>query len=96
MLKVEKFEDGEFKVFKARGKDIMVARVEGKYYAVEDKCTHMGCKLSEGTLNDDAIECPCHGSMFDLKTGKVLKGPAKKALKSFKIKASGDDLLIDV
>ncbi len=84
------------KGFKAGGKDILFVNLKGKYFGLDNSCTHMGCDLSEGSLQGESVECPCHGSIFDIKTGKVLKGPAKKAAAVFKVKIEGGDLLVDV
>jgi nitrite reductase/ring-hydroxylating ferredoxin subunit len=84
------------KLVKVKGKDIVIFNMEGKYFAIEDKCTHMGCSLSEGTVKGKSIECPCHGSAFDIKSGKVVKGPAKKDEKTFEVKTEGGQLLVNV
>jgi 3-phenylpropionate/trans-cinnamate dioxygenase ferredoxin component len=89
-------EEGKMKSFKAKGKEVLIAKLESKHYALENKCTHMGCSLSDGTIKNGRIECPCHGSIFDIKTGKVLKGPASKSVAMFKVKVENDALLIDM
>jgi nitrite reductase/ring-hydroxylating ferredoxin subunit len=77
------------------GELVLLANVDGKHYAIGGRCTHMGCKLSDGTLKENGVvECPCHGSNFDLKTGDVIKGPAAKPEPSFQVKVEGDNLLI--
>ena len=81
----------------AGGKSILVANVDGTYYAIGDKCTHRGCKLSEGTLKENGIvQCPCHGSNFDVKTGNVVKGPAKTPEPTYQAKVEKDDILINI
>lgn len=81
----------------AGAKQILVANVDGKYYAIGDKCTHRGCKLSGGTLKENGVvECPCHGSNFDVKTGDVVKGPAKTPEPVFQVKVEKDDILADI
>lgn len=82
--------------FKIGGKEILVVNLNGKYFAIGNKCTHMGCKLSESVLKGDSIECICHGSTFDIKTGKVLKGPAKSPEPVFKVKVEGNEILVEV
>jgi nitrite reductase/ring-hydroxylating ferredoxin subunit len=73
------------------------ANVDGKYYAIGDKCTHRGCKLSGGTLKGSGVVgCPCHGSNFDVKTGNVVKGPAKTSEPAFQVKVEKDDVLVDI
>jgi nitrite reductase/ring-hydroxylating ferredoxin subunit len=76
------------------GQKIVVANVSGAYYAVGNICTHRGCKLSEGTLNGEKVQCPCHGSTFDITTGAVIKGPASNPERSFKVRVDGDAILV--
>ena len=76
------------------GQKVVVANVNGSYYAIGNICTHRGCKLSEGTLNGQQIQCPCHGSIFDAKTGAVVRGPAQSPEKSFQVKVDGDAVLV--
>ncbi len=68
------------------GKKILLANVGGKYYAIGNRCTHMGCMLDEGTLTGEKLQCVCHGSIFNVTTGAVLKGPAKRPEPSYKAK----------
>jgi len=55
---------------------VLLARVGSQIYALSDTCTHLGCSLSEGSLDGCSIRCKCHGSEFSLETGEVLNGPA--------------------
>ena len=57
---------------------ICIVNVEGKYYAIGNVCTHLGGPLDEGTLEGYDVECPWHGSKFDVRTGKPTKPPARK------------------
>lgn len=89
-------EPGSMKSVELDGKEIFLANVGGKYYAIGNRCTHMSCLLSDGDLRGENVTCSCHGSTFDLKTGNVLKGPAKKPEPVYKVKVEGNDVLIDV
>ncbi|MFH1229652.1 MAG: non-heme iron oxygenase ferredoxin subunit [Candidatus Aenigmatarchaeota archaeon] len=88
--------DGEIKNFKLNRKEILISKINGEYYAVDNECTHMGCSLSEGTVKGNKIECPCHGSVFDLKTGKVIRGPANKPATVFDIKVYKGKLMVNL
>jgi nitrite reductase/ring-hydroxylating ferredoxin subunit len=79
---------------KVDDKEILIANLAGKYYAIGNNCTHRGCKLSEGILKGSSVQCPCHGSTFDIKTGNVLKGPANKPENVFQVKVEGDKILV--
>ena len=78
------------------GKSILIANVSGEYYAIGDICTHMGCNISDGVLDGEAVHCPCHGSTFNIKTGAVLKGPAKEPEPSYTLRVDGDKILADI
>lgn len=59
----------------AAGTGVLLVKHRGRVHALVDRCSHRGCSLSEGSLSDSAITCPCHGSRFAL-DGTVLHGPA--------------------
>lgn len=62
---------------KAGAQTLVVLQRGERLYALHDTCAHAGCSLAEhGTVVGDAIECGCHGSRFDLATGRVARGPA--------------------
>jgi nitrite reductase/ring-hydroxylating ferredoxin subunit len=75
------------------GKSLLIANVNGAYYAIGNTCTHMACSISDGTLNGDTVQCPCHGSTFNVKTGAVVKGPANKPEPTFILRVDGDRVL---
>jgi len=75
---------------------IVVVNVEGKFNAIGNRCTHMGCLLSDGTLRGGNITCSCHGSIFDVTTGNVIKGPAMKPEPAYELKIEGEQILADV
>ena len=81
---------------KARGKSILIANIGGKFHAMGDSCTHKGCGLSRGTIEGAVVTCPCHGSRFDVRDGKVLGGPAPLAEPVFKVKTVGKDIFVDI
>jgi nitrite reductase/ring-hydroxylating ferredoxin subunit len=74
------------------GKNILIVNLNGKYFAIGNSCTHEGCLLSDGTLNGEKIYCACHGSTFDLRTGAVVKGPAKDPEPSYELKIEKDQI----
>ena len=88
--------NGKMKEFKVKDKTIVIANLEGKYFAFDGLCTHMHCSLAGGFLEETKITCYCHGAQFDIKTGKVLAGPAKLPLKTYKVKVAKEDLQIEI
>lgn len=53
-------------------KTLLLTNVNGAYYAIDNRCTHMGGSLFDGKLEGDAITCPRHKTVFNVKTGKVV------------------------
>ena len=80
-----------------RGTRIAVANVDGTYYAFDDECTHEQCSLAkEGDLVGTTLTCTCHGSEFDVRTGKVLAPPATLPVKVYPVRVTDDALEIEV
>lgn len=87
---------GQMKGVEVGGENILLVNLDGKYLAIGDICTHMTCKLSEGSIKGGSVTCPCHFSVFDVKTGKVLGGPAGKPEPVFKVKVEKEQILVDL
>jgi 3-phenylpropionate/trans-cinnamate dioxygenase ferredoxin subunit len=68
----------------------------GAVHALGDTCTHGEISLSEGFVEDDALECWAHGSKFDLGTGKPRNFPAYEPVPVYTVTIDGDDVLVDV
>ena len=85
---------GAVKVVKVSGADVMVANIDGKLYAIANKCTHVGGPLGKGTLVGSVIQCPWHGSKFDVKTGAVVGGPAQKPEPTFQVRVENSAVWI--
>jgi ferredoxin-NADP reductase/nitrite reductase/ring-hydroxylating ferredoxin subunit len=77
------------------GKNICVVNVEGKYYAIGSICTHEGGPLGDGSLEGYEVECPWHGSKFDVRTGEVTSPPASESEPTYEIKVDGSNILIN-
>ncbi len=77
--------DGTAALFTVEGKPIAVATVDGHLYAFDDSCTHMGCSLSDGTLEGTEITCPCHLSVFQITDGAVAAGPAEDPIQTYPV-----------
>lgn len=70
---VDDLADGAMKRVTVEGRDLLLARVGGRYYATDERCPHMGGQLSHGRLDGTIVTCPRHGSQFDIATGSVLR-----------------------
>lgn len=79
------------------GKDVLVANIDGSYYAVNDTCTHAGASLSEGNLDGCVITCGWHGAKFDCKTAKLVEFPVKiKDLNAYKIIVESENIFVEI
>jgi len=102
--------EGTMKKYQVQGTEILIARIEGKYYAAQNKCPHLGGDLSKGKLEGNIVTCPRHGSQFNLTDGSVvrwLKGTGLisvigKTLKSprklitYNTKIDGQDIMMEI
>jgi 3-phenylpropionate/trans-cinnamate dioxygenase ferredoxin subunit len=74
---------------------LCLAHVEGLgYFAVDDRCTHEDTELSDGDLDGVEIECPLHGSRFDVTTGAVRGLPAVMPARTHTIEIEGTDIFV--
>jgi len=77
--------------------DVRIAlfNLNGEIYAIEDRCTHDGGPLVEGTIvNKCEVKCPRHGARFDIRTGAALSMPAIAPTPTFAVRVEGDRILI--
>jgi nitrite reductase/ring-hydroxylating ferredoxin subunit len=76
------------------GERVCIANVEGKYYALGNVCTHVGGPLDEGTLEGYEVECPWHGSKFDVRTGEPTRPPARQSVPTYEVKIQDNNILV--
>jgi len=78
------------------GELICLAKIEGCIYAFTDNCTHISGPLNEGELEGYTLTCPWHGAQFDVRTGQVLRGPARQNVLTYPIKTENETILISL
>lgn len=94
VARVGEIPPGGVKVVRLDDVPVAVFNIEGRYFAIEDLCTHDGGPLAEGTLDGDVIECPRHGARFNVKTGDVLSLPATSPVPTYTVKVDGDAIKV--
>lgn len=98
-IKVAELEDlREGKLFPIVVEDepICLTLLDGKVYAFTDNCTHISGPLNEGELEGCKVTCPWHLAQFDVRTGKVLRGPARQDLYTYPVKVENSSIFISL
>ena len=87
---------GEATCVEVAGKKIALFNLEGRFYAIDDTCTHRGGPLSEGEVSGEEVTCPWHGAVYNIKTGAVLGAPAPRGVASYPVRVQGADVEVEV
>ena len=89
---------GETRLVESGGRKIGVFNCDGALYAIEDRCSHDDGPLAEGEFDADActVECPRHGSLFDLASGRPKTLPAYAPVQTFPVSIEDGDVLLEV
>ncbi len=86
---------GSCVMLRASTQEIAIFNVDGQFYAIQNKCTHMGGPLCEGGLWGDVVQCPWHGSEFNVRTGEVVTDPAETPIATYEVEVKDGLLVID-
>src|SRR5204863_410229 len=79
----------QMRLLRVGDRRLVLARTDQGYVAFDDRCTHKGGPLSDGTLACGRVQCPWHGSQFDVCDGSVQHGPAEEPIASSRLRNSG-------
>ena len=77
-------------------KEIAIFNIDGKFYAIDNECTHAGGPLCEGELGGTTVTCPWHGATFDVASGAALGAPAFTGVCSYKVHVEGDEIKVEM
>lgn len=94
VAKTDEIQPSHMKEVNLANEPICIANVDGKFYAIGNRCTHLGGNLAQGTLEGYEVECPVHGSKFDVRTGKVTRSPANRPEPTYEVKVEDNSILI--
>lgn len=93
---IEKLLVNQMKLVHVGNKRIVIARTETQYVAFDDRCTHRGASLAGGAMICGTVQCPWHGSQFDVTNGGVKAGPAKESIHCYEVIHENDRYFIRV
>lgn len=79
-------EPGDHRLLEAGDTEVAVFNVDGRYFALENLCSHEEFPIAGGTIDDDCITCPLHDAEFDLHTGEALTPPAEDPIPTFPVR----------
>ena len=98
VAKVDQIPDGTVQAFELNGEMIAVVNCDGQFYAVNNICSHAYAELHEGEVDTEecTIECPLHGSMFDLQSGRPRSLPAVTPIATYAVQIVGDEVQVAV
>ncbi|MGB5831204.1 MAG: non-heme iron oxygenase ferredoxin subunit [Thiohalocapsa sp.] len=95
VAEAEDIAPGKFVSASVGGKEFIIARVDDRYYAVEDNCSHEDYPLSYGCLDGTRIKCSLHGSRFSLETGHPEEEPADEPIATYRVQLANGRLWLD-
>jgi nitrite reductase/ring-hydroxylating ferredoxin subunit len=99
MVKVAELKDlprGARKKIKVEDHNVLLLNHNGEIYAIDEKCTHLGCSLSKGKFMGNNFECPCHGAVFSIALGTVVKGPATEPIAVYQVSVENGMITIKI
>ena len=85
---------GEMKFVAVDRERVVLANVDGAFYALRDVCGHRNAPLSRGKLIGCLIECPLHFAQFDIRTGKLVDGPISADVAVYEVRVDGDTIYV--
>jgi uncharacterized membrane protein/nitrite reductase/ring-hydroxylating ferredoxin subunit len=86
--------DGQMLLAVIAGQRVVVGRCAEGIFAFSDHCTHRGGPLSDGALVDCTVQCPWHGSQFDITSGRVVSGPAEDKIKTYALEIRSGEVYV--
>ncbi len=87
---------GQARLVNVKGRQIVLFKVEGAFFALDNACTHEEGPLAEGEVEGHEVTCPWHGAKFDIRTGEVLRDPAYDAVARYNVRVTGVDIEVEI
>ena len=94
--RVEELEGVLLQGMTIKGREILLARLGDSWSAIGNVCTHEHCLLSNGRIIGENVQCPCHGSMFSLRTGGAKHWPATDPVPVYPVTVNGGEVFIEL
>lgn len=93
---VNEIPEGDLKKVDVNDQPVALFKVGGEIFATTNICTHEQCELDENhMMHGEVVECTCHGSQFNVKTGANVLPPAAEPLKTYRVSVEGDEVFVE-
>lgn len=96
VAEANELEVDQMKLIHFGDKRLVLAKTEAGYVAFDDRCPHKGGSLAAGAMICGTVQCPWHGTQFDVKTGHVKAGPGKDGISTYPVLENGNKVYIVV
>lgn len=101
IARFDELNDGEKRKITLENRVLLLTKIDGVCYAIDNRCPHMGGSLYDGKLDGTTIACPRHGATFDVRTGKAVAGAKVAFIKTnvrdaraYPVKIEDGDVLV--
>ena len=95
LCRVDEVPLNEARRFDLNGRRVALYHLPLGFFATDDTCSHAEASLSEGFIEDDTVECPEHGAVFDVKTGEPQTLPATRPVATYRVVVEGDEVFLE-
>jgi len=95
VAQTNEIEPGQARLVDVKGKKIALFNVEGRFFAIDNTCSHKGGPLAEGEVSGHVVTCPWHHGRFDLRTGEVVGPPPQRAVTRYGVRVTGSDIEVE-
>jgi len=98
ICKPDEVPEGEGKAFTVSGLKIALFKVDGEFYALEDRCSHVNVPISNGYVHkrELCVACSWHGAEFDLRTGHVMTPPACENINAYPVYIEEGNVVLEI
>lgn len=96
VAKVDEIQENEIKLVEIDEELVLIIKVDGQFFCIDDVCTHDGGTLCDGTLHGHEIACPRHGARFDVRNGNATRMPATQPTGAHEVKIEDGQVFVKI
>jgi nitrite reductase/ring-hydroxylating ferredoxin subunit len=96
VLEVGDLQPGSMRAVEAGGLSVLVGNADGEWFAIENRCPHVGIPLDGGCLDGRVLECPLHGGKLDVRTGAGVAPPIRRPVRTFPVRVVEGGIAIEL